>query len=138
MLVSLDGVPSELRAMYRLDDDGVYTLTDVARANIRKIADGIQQLGRLRDQAAEAAKAAAVSAQVMGAVLIAGAQGVMAAGACAQYEAEHVISMRDGVPVVGTPAGEVDLKSAVADWMAGAGSIFLSNDYSRQLRRVNS
>ena len=135
-LISLDGVPLELRAMYRQESDGVYVLSDVARRSMQKIAAGIESLARERD--AEHAKAqserakaqsAQISAVIMGAVLGAGASGPLAAGACAQYEAEHVCAMRGGLPVVITDAGQVDLKEAVADWMASdAGSIFLSKE----------
>jgi hypothetical protein len=126
MLVSLDGVPQELLSMYRQDDDGVYVLTDVARANIAKVASGIRALAAQRDVEARRAQAAAKSAAVMSAVLLAGAQGVMAAAACALLESEQTITMTKGVPVVQTPVGEIPLREMVAEWMtSGAGSVFL-------------
>jgi hypothetical protein len=143
-LVSLDGVPPEFVAMYEIDEDGLYVMTETGRANLFKVAEGIQLLAEQRDVEARKAREAAKSAAVMSAVLLAGAQGVLAAAACAQYEAENTITMSKGLPVVQTDGGEVPLRDAISEWMtSGDGAAFLPShkaekhdDYfQRQIRR---
>jgi hypothetical protein len=141
-LVSLDDLPDELRGMYAPDQDGLFVLTEVARENIGKVASGIQELAAQRDEQAARAQAALLDAQIMAAVLINGAVGVLAAGAAAQLGAENKIAMRAGKAVVETDGGDVGLDDYIREWMVGPGAIFISNhktekrdDYfARQLR----
>jgi hypothetical protein len=138
MLVSLDGVPDELRAMYRLDDDGVYTLTDIARASMRKIAQGIEALAKQRDEQQRRAQAALLETQITGAILACGSSGPLWAAAVCLFESEHKIAVVSGNAVVKTDAGDVPLGEAIRAWMAAEGSIFLSDDISRRQRRAHS
>jgi hypothetical protein len=147
VLPTLDDVPAELREFYSFDADrDVFTLTDSARENIGKVADGICQLAAQRDQATRAAEQAGVACAIQDAVLLAGAAGPLARAAAALFASTHQVTMRDGRAVVVTDGGEFALKHAVAEFMHhGEGSAFLpqrpaeNDDYFlRQMRRIKS
>jgi len=133
MLVDIDSVADEFKSLYEIDGDGLYVLTQTAADNFDEIKDGIRELAEQRDHEARKAREASKSAAIMSAVLLAGAQGVMAAAACSQFEAEHTVTMTKGIPVVQTPTGEIPLRDMIAEWIkAGDGQIFLPQ---RQIRR---
>jgi hypothetical protein len=77
------------------------------------------------------------------AVLVLDVAGPFSRGAAALFASEHRVTMRDGKAIVQTDQGELPLSDAVADFMAGAGKVFLperpaENDdfFARQMRRA--
>jgi hypothetical protein len=136
-LADLATVAPEYQSLYEWDGDG-WVLTQTAAGDFAQIKDAVLELAQQRDKA----NAALLDASVMSAVMMAGAGGVMA-GACACWfmkEHEHKIAIVSGNVCVKTDAGDVvDLAEYIRGWMmAGPGSIFLSDNYSRRQRRVNT
>jgi hypothetical protein len=127
-LRSLDSVSPEYRGLYQSDCAGWFRLTPTAAADFSRIAAAVEQLAEQRNNA----ESAVLSSAVIGAILICGAQSVMAGAAAAQYESEHVISMVSGVPCVQTPLGAVPVFEAIKEWMTtGHGAVFLPNEFAR-------
>jgi hypothetical protein len=157
VLADLDSVPPEFHALYELTDDGLYTLTPVASAEIEILQDERRQLEeeharKLAELQGESSRRAAELRSVRAesclrqTLLDGGCRPELVKGAVAMLRDEWRIIGGDSAEalLVVTDAGLVPLQQMVREFLTSeAGSVFMparpakhGDRFSRELMRI--